>query len=216
MCWNDAVLILQDNNVYSTTFLEPGFVNARNSRQNFKIPALLQGGSICLVSLVKGIWILSNSKESGFVSNSRHSRWNFEIPGLLQGSSRSVYLVSLVKYSEWSNKNWRRSSDLKQKLMDDGWTTDNDRKSVIPLALLWPSVNGVEKAEVNVNIFQCRHSHHYFLPFCLPSRLVLLPFLWAVWLCWWDCPLSVVIDDLPLVPRSVLHPERMGWGSVRN
>ena len=48
----------------------------------------------------------------------------FEIPALLQGGT--ICLVSPVKKSELSNKNCRRSSDLKQKLTDGRRrTTDN-------------------------------------------------------------------------------------------
>ena len=49
--------------------------------------------------------------------------WNSEILALLQGDT--ICLVSLVKNSEWSNKNWRRSSDLKQKLTDDDGKISN-------------------------------------------------------------------------------------------
>ena len=57
----------------------------------------------------------------------------FEIPALLQGGT--ICLVSPIKNSEWSNKNWTRSSDLKQ--VDWRMTT-----SVIPSALLMrPSVS---------------------------------------------------------------------------
>ena len=47
-----------------------------------------------------------------------NSKQKFEIPALLQGGT--ICLVSPVKNSELSNKNCRRSSDLKQKLTDDG------------------------------------------------------------------------------------------------
>ena len=58
-----------------------------------------------------------------------NSKQKFEIPALLQGGT--IYLVSPVKNSELSNKNCRRSSDLKQKLTDGRRTTDDDGQSDI-------------------------------------------------------------------------------------
>ena len=45
-------------------------------------------------------------------------------------------IVSPVKNSEFSNKNCRRSSDLKQKFTDGRRTTTDDGQSVIPSAPL--------------------------------------------------------------------------------
>ena len=56
-----------------------------------------------------------------------NSKQKFEIPALLQGGT--ICLVSPVKNSELSNKNCRRSSDLKQKV--DGRTTDDDGRRTI-------------------------------------------------------------------------------------
>ena len=53
-----------------------------------------------------------------------NSKQKFEIPALLQGGT--ICLVSPVKNSELSNKNCRRSSDLKQKWTDGRRTTTDD------------------------------------------------------------------------------------------
>ena len=110
------------------------FGNFWNSKQKFEIPALLQGGTICLVSPVKNSELSNkNCRRSSVFQeiwnfcNFWNSKQKFEIPALLQGGI--ICLVSPVKNSELSNKNCRRSSDLNKssRTDDDGRrrTTDD-------------------------------------------------------------------------------------------
>ena len=113
------------------------FCNFWNSKQKFEIPALLQGGTICLVSPVKNSEFSNKNcrrssvfKKSGISAISAILSRNLKFRPLLQGGT--ICLVSPVKNSELSNKNCRRSSDLKQKLTDDDGrrrTTDDGQIS---------------------------------------------------------------------------------------
>ena len=110
------------------------FCNFWNSKQKFEIPALLQGGTICLVSPVKNSELSNkNCRRSSVFKKSGISA----ISGILSRNLKlrlcyrvaTICLVSPVENSEFSNKNCRRSSDLKQKLTE-GRSTDDGRQTI--------------------------------------------------------------------------------------
>ena len=77
----------------------------KNFRQDFEILTLLLGGATCLGSLVKILRML-------WYEGVTFQR-NVEFFLKFWNSSFATGLYYMFKNLEWSNRNWRRSSDLK-------------------------------------------------------------------------------------------------------